>query len=135
MVTSAATIATLCAQVLKDSLPNFIDTIVIHLHDEYESVSSEAQKAISALSSSSLPLSVTQVLRENLYKTFTSLPRLARRANDVHTLMALRLVIGYICLLNQQLDSILNASLHHISLSLLQVSKLSVLYELNNFRR
>jgi hypothetical protein len=123
MVNAASTIALSCLQTLKESVPLFVDVLVLHIHDEVEQISTSAQTSLFKLSAASLPYSAVSLIKENLYNTFSSLPRVARRNNDLQTLMSVRLVIGFICLLHEQLDTLLSASLQHISLSLFQVSK------------
>lgn len=68
------------------------------------------------------------LLEENLHSTLTALPRLMRTADDAKKIQSLNLVLGYMNLLGNRLNSLLNSSSHlkRLSLALVQVTELSV---------
>jgi hypothetical protein len=87
-------------------------------------VSTASRSGLSYLAhSNQLSFSITTTIKENLYRIFNSLPRLARGTNETETLMAMRLIIGYICLLGtgEDMNTLIQSSLNHLALALFQI--------------
>jgi hypothetical protein len=84
-------------QTLSDSFGFFLDVIVLHMTDEYPQVAGASKAALEGISKSKqLPRSVITLVKENLYRILTALPRLVRSSNEHETLTSLKLICGCI---------------------------------------
>jgi len=142
LVECANEIATKCGVTLSNSVPILLETIVLHIEDDYLEIAEYSRNAIASFSqlleatplfpSNSIDLSslasamqhserLKSMLETNFLKLIKALPRLIRDPDDTNKSLNLRLLNGYIQLLRAHISTILSSSLSRISFTLLQI--------------
>ncbi|XP_077867574.1 TELO2-interacting protein 1 homolog [Saccoglossus kowalevskii] len=118
-----------CTRSLSDSVSSQLEILVGLVGDDYAQVSTASQQALDRYSRSHLQTNsktLVEILEENLHTLMTSLPRLIRTADDSQKLSTLNLVLGYLKLLGDKVNSLLYSASHlrRLSTALIQVLEL-----------
>ena len=119
-----------------------MDILSLHLTDEYTQISDYCKDTIIYLTSNNNlsdfnKYHMFDLLKENMYQSLTSLPRIVRGIipelplskillgnNETESLLALKLIIGYVTIIGhseEQMSLLIDTSLPRISIALFQI--------------
>lgn len=108
----------LCCRDTLKSYSNLLLKVPIKLlSDDYQQVidrSNEILKTFSSILAKNKAdaIGLVAILEENLFSLCSDLPRLMRKASDEEKLSSLKILLGYLTLLKEKLDSLLNSFVH-----------------------
>lgn len=115
-----------CCRSLEKCVPCLVEIVVGFFSDEYKQVSGRSKEIMHELSmllTNHDQAWLNQIVEENLYTLFSSLPRQIRSTEEQKKLHTLRVIVGYLHLLGGNVKTVLNSGhlLKRISQALVQV--------------
>ncbi|GAB1607239.1 TELO2-interacting protein 1 homolog, partial [Argonauta hians] len=115
-----------CIRSLSNCVPTLLDALVILSCDKYSNIASRADKSLRVFQQKQEKQesrSLVEILEENLLSLVTTLPRQIRTADDSQKLDIIRMLCGYLKLLNININNMLKSYPHlkRFSLALVEV--------------
>lgn len=115
-----------CCRSLENCVPFLIEIVIGFLSDEYSQISGRSKEIMDELSmllTDNDQPSLIQLVEENLYTLFRSLPRQIRTTEEEKKLHTLHVIVGYLHLIGSHMKTILTSGhlLKKLSHSLIQV--------------
>ncbi|KAI8369462.1 armadillo-type protein [Radiomyces spectabilis] len=105
-----------CARSIDNCVACLVETLVLYIDDEYPEVSEACQTYMEqSMADPTLRSTMIPVLKSELYRWMTSLPRSVITGDDTEKCHAMTLVAGYILFLDDHVASILESVLGRIS--------------------
>lgn len=130
LVESATTILSTCLYTLSTSTIYFIETIMIHVEDQWKEVSTPANNNIkqiyTILQGSSSGHSIVSSLEDNFISLLTSLPRVFHQPDDTAKHLTISLVNGYMSILPPK---VIIAHMARLSAALISIVELDTTYQ------
>ncbi|XP_013380878.1 TELO2-interacting protein 1 homolog [Lingula anatina] len=117
LVEWAESFLTVCSKSLSNCVPQFLETLVSLLGDDYPNVATRSKQALTTFQQNCEATEqikpLVELLEENLLHLATSLPRVMRVADDRDKLMTLKLFTGYLQLLGSKVNTMFYSH-HHL---------------------
>ncbi|XP_041479499.1 TELO2-interacting protein 1 homolog isoform X2 [Lytechinus variegatus] len=131
LVKFAETIIIQSKRSMSCSLGKLLEVLVMLAQDPYDEVSIPSQVILRSLAKESWSdesKMLCELLEDNLHLLITQLPRIIRITDDDEKLSKVKAMIGYVKLLGNRLDLLLNSAHHlkRLSLALLQALQLNI---------